>query len=48
MTDKAAVTVLELAGRPRERGRIHGEALRPLVQEGVARWQYQLFRRARE
>jgi hypothetical protein len=30
---------IELHGAPRERGRIHGETLRPLVREHLARWQ---------
>lgn len=30
--------VIDLAGTPRERGRAHGEELRPLIQEGVERW----------
>jgi hypothetical protein len=30
---------IELRGNPRERGRIHGETLRPLVREHLDRWQ---------
>jgi len=34
--------VVELEGTPRERGRAHGEALKPLVQEFIERWKYRL------
>ena len=33
---------LELTGTPRERGRIHGESLRPMIHEGINRWKQKL------
>jgi hypothetical protein len=36
------VRVVEVGGTPRERGRAHGEALRPLIHEGVERWQQRI------
>jgi isopenicillin-N N-acyltransferase-like protein len=37
-TTAGTFQVLPLSGSPRERGRIHGEVLRPLIHEGVQRW----------
>jgi hypothetical protein len=36
MPDELRVLVLE--GPPRERGRVHGETLRPMIQEHIERW----------
>jgi len=35
----ADIQVLVLEGRARQRGQIHGESLRPLIHEHIARWQ---------
>jgi isopenicillin-N N-acyltransferase-like protein len=31
--------IVELSGTPRERGRIHGESLGPVIRQGVSQWQ---------
>ena len=38
MAEVAGIHTVQLAGTPRERGRIHGEALRPLISRGMRRW----------
>lgn len=38
MAEVAGLQTVQLAGTPRERGRIHGEALRPLISRGIRRW----------
>lgn len=40
MDPSSPLTVIELSGAPRERGRIHGESLRHLVYEAVQSWKY--------
>lgn len=42
MTNKSKIQVLELEGSPKERGRIHGDALRPLILEVLERYKYLL------
>ncbi|MFZ5918215.1 MAG: C45 family autoproteolytic acyltransferase/hydrolase [Chloroflexota bacterium] len=42
MINPAGIPFLTLAGAPRERGRIHGETLRPTIHEHKARWQHEL------
>ena len=37
-----ALPVVDAAGTPRERGRAHGEALRPLIGAGIDRWAAEL------
>jgi hypothetical protein len=41
------IPVLDLEGTPRERGRIHGETLRPQIQELVSIWKDDLSRQRR-
>ena len=36
--DTLALSIVDCAGTPRERGRAHGEEVRPLIQEGLGRW----------
>ncbi len=42
------IKVLALEGAPRERGRIHGEALKSMIQEVVERWKYFLNQQLRQ
>ena len=42
MRSPHGVEVLVLEGAPRERGRTHGEALRPTIHEFIERWKYRL------
>jgi isopenicillin-N N-acyltransferase like protein len=41
---KGTFPVLDLVGAPRERGRVHGEELRSLIETGVAQWKEELER----
>src|SRR4051812_10124207 len=36
------ISVVRLTGTPRERGEQHGEALRPMIREGLDRWRARL------
>ncbi len=45
--EKKGVTVLHLKGTPRERGRIHGEALRPRIKELVSTWKDELHKQTK-
>lgn len=42
--EEKAIAVLHLYGTPRERGRIHGETLRPRIKELVSIWKDELHR----
>ena len=42
MKQKSKIRVLTLEGPPKERGRIHGENLRPLILEILERYKYYL------
>ena len=42
MKRSSDIQVLVLQGSPRERGQIHGETLRPMIHEHIARWKHSL------
>ena len=47
MKNNSRIEVLVLRGTPKERGRVHGESLRPMIFEVLDRWKYQLGQQLR-
>jgi isopenicillin-N N-acyltransferase-like protein len=44
MSTSTDIQLLHLSGTPHERGHIHGEALRPLIAQGMERWKEHIHR----
>jgi isopenicillin-N N-acyltransferase like protein len=44
MSTSTDVQLVHLSGTPRDRGHIHGEALRPLIAQGMERWKEHIHR----